>query len=282
MDSINNKCTFFENINLENLSLGLQIIRMTKTPISAFIITLNEAHNIASCLERLAWCDEIVVVDSGSTDDTVAICTSFGAKVYTHAFEGFGAQKNYALACCSHPWRLSIDADELLDDRLISGIQAVQALPFEEAAAGYYLLRRQVFMGKAFKYGDESARKILRLVKKGAQFTNVKVHELLEVEGTKAVLSGILAHDSYQSFSHYLQTLNKYTSYNAEKAFLKGKNYSNFEVLVKPSIQFLRKYLLNLNFMNGVAGYYWSKLSAYYVFMKCLKVREYRERQSKP
>lgn len=252
---------------------------MAYTPISAFIITFNEERNIAACLARLSWCDEIIVVDSGSTDNTVAICESYGAKVYQHAFEGFGPQKNYALSLCQHPWRLSLDADELMDDALIASIQAVQAQRYEEAAAGYFIKRRQVFMGKAFKYGDESARKILRLVKASASFTEVKVHELLQVEGPKAVLSGILAHNSYLSFADYLQTLNKYTSYNAEKAFLKNKNYSQLEVLLKPSIQFFRKYIINLNFLNGMEGYYWSKLSAYYVFMKCLKVREYAQQR---
>lgn len=245
---------------------------MLKAKISAFIITFNEENNLAKTLERLKWCDEIIIVDSFSIDRTVEIARQFGCKVLQQNFEGFGKQKQVALEACQYHWKLSLDADEVLDDQLIASIK--QVLIGDNDSQAYYIKRRQVFMGKTFKYGDESNRHILRLVSEGARFTADVVHEVLVSEGKSGLLEGYMLHDSYASYRTYIDTINKYTSLNAEKALEKGKNYSLLEVVVKPKLQFLKKYILNLNFLNGIEGYYWSKLSSYYVFLKCLKVRE--------
>ncbi|MGJ1324198.1 glycosyltransferase family 2 protein [Sphingobacterium faecium] len=245
---------------------------MFKAKISAFIITYNEEKNLAKTLEKLTWCDEIIIVDSFSTDRTVAIAEQFGAKVICQEFEGFGKQKQTALEACQYEWKLSIDADEILNDQLIASIQKV--LVNDNNCKAYYIRRRQIFMGKTFKYGDESGRKILRLVSGNARFTQDVVHEVLQFEGKSSVLEGFMLHDSYSSYQAYINTLNAYTSLNAEKALKSGKNYSQIQVLIKPTFQFFRKYILNLNFLNGLEGYYWSKLSSYYVFIKCVKVRE--------
>lgn len=245
---------------------------MPKAKISVFLITFNEEKNIGKTLDKLTWCDEIIVVDSFSTDRTVEIAEQFGAKVIQMNFEGFGRQKQAALDACQYPWRLSIDADEVLDDKLISSIQ--QVLESDQEYQAYYIKRRQVFMGKIFRYGDESGRKILRLVSDGARFTTDAVHEVLQTDGKIGVLEGYMLHDSYASYHAYVNTMNSYTTLNVEKALKKGKNYSFLQVLLKPKFQFFRKYFLNLNFLNGIEGYYWSKLSAYYVFLKCLKVKE--------
>lgn len=251
---------------------------MPKAKISAFIITYNEERNLSKTLEKLTWCDEIIVVDSFSTDRTVAIAEQFGAKVIQRKFEGFGVQKQVALDACQYQWKLSIDADEVLDDQLIASIQRV--LEDDQGYQGYYIKRRQVFMGRIFKFGDESGRKILRLVSAGAYFTKDVVHELLKYEGKSAVLDGYMLHDSYASYHAYVDKMNSYSSLNASKALLKRKNYSFIQVVLKPKFQFFRKYIINLNFLNGVEGYYWSKLSAYYVFLKCLKVQEaYRKKE---
>lgn len=250
----------------------------SRTKISVFIITFNEEKNLSKTLDQLKWCDEIVIVDSFSTDLTVKIAEAYGAKILYRKFDGFGRQKQFALASCQHEWRLSVDADEILDEELINNIQKM--LQSSQTFEAYELKRRQVFMGKIFKYGDESARKILRLVKKQAYFTDDAVHEVLMSPGSIGVLNGFMLHDSYVSYTAYIQTMNTYTTLNAEKAFVKNKNYSKLEVIIKPIFQFIRKYFLNLNILNGVEGYYWSKLAATYVFFKCLKVREYHENQS--
>lgn len=250
---------------------------MPKAKISVFIITFNEEKNLTQTLEKLTWCDEIIVVDSFSTDRTVAIAEQFGAKVIQRKFEGFGSQKQAALDACQYGWKLSVDADEVLDDQLIASIQYV--LENDQGYQGYYIKRRQVFMGKIFKYGDESRRKILRLVGEKSYFTKDAVHEVLVVDGRIGILDGYMLHDSYSSYQDYIKRLNAYTSLNAEKALQKGKNYSTFQIVLKPKFQFFRKYIINLNFLNGLEGYYWSKLSAYYVFLKCLKVQEaYRKK----
>lgn len=269
---INVNITFHWNFIFLYRTVAHNSNNMPKNKISAFIITYNEEKNLPKTLEKLTWCDEIIIVDSFSTDRTVAIANEFGAKVITKKFEGFGKQKQTALEACQYQWKLSLDADEVLDDQLITSIK--QVLLNNTDCKAYYIKRRQVFMGKIFKYGDESARKILRLVSDRASFTQDIVHEVLKSEGKTEILDGYLLHDSYASYEAYMNTVNKYTSLNAQKALKKGKNYSLLQVVVKPKIQFLKKYLLNLNFLNGIEGYYWSKLSSYYVFIKCLKVRE--------
>ena len=134
-----------------------------KHKISIFIITYNEAHIISKCLEKLKTFDEIIVVDSGSTDATVSICESFGAKVISHKFENFGLQKQFALEQTTHNWVLSLDADEVLSDALISEIHNIN---HQENIKAYTIPRTHVFLNKVFKYGAESKRPILRLFNK--------------------------------------------------------------------------------------------------------------------
>ena len=146
-----------------------------KHKISIFIITYNEAHIIAKCLEKLKTFDEIIVVDSGSTDATVSICESFGAKVISHKFENFGLQKQFALEQTTHNWVLSLDADEVLSDALISEIHNIN---HQENVKAYTIPRTHVFLNKIFKNGAESKRPILRLFNK-----NFGNHDLGSTEG---------------------------------------------------------------------------------------------------
>lgn len=240
--------------------------------ISTFIITYNEGDIIERCLEKLTWCDEIVIVDSGSTDNTISICEYYGARIYHRDFDGFGDQKQFALSCCTNEWVLNLDADEILTDSLIAEIQEVAEMDFyKETYSGCYINMRMVFLGKIFHYGNESNRKIMRFFKKSkSKYTTDLVHEKVLVEGQTCQLKNYYLHYSYQSLDDF-DKLNKYTSLAAENAFIKGKKYSVFKIVFKPIFQFIKKYFINLNIANGKAGLYWSILSAYYDFIKSIK-----------
>lgn len=240
-----------------------------ETKISIFIISYNEENIISKCLEKLNWADEIVVVDSGSTDKTVAICESFGAKVIYNKFENFGKQKQFALNQTKNDWVLSLDADEVLSDDLINEIQN---LKLSSTCYGYYIPRTHVFLNKIFKYGSESNKHILRFFnKKYGKFTDNMVHENLLIEGNTSKLKHDFLHYSYFSIEQYITKLNKYTTLYAQE---KNKKFSGLTILVKTKFEFFKKYFLDRNFLNGKEGFYWAVFSAYYMFTKLVKSNE--------
>ena len=152
-------------------------------PVSAVLITRNEAGIIRPTLEAVRWCDEIIIVDSGSTDNTLEICTEFGAKCYVREFQGFGPQKQYAVSLASHDWVLCLDADEVLSIALQQDIQTIMKAP---QADGYRLRRTLVFMDTVFKYGRESREYHLRLFNRNkGNFNSAQVHEKVELQYTK-------------------------------------------------------------------------------------------------
>ncbi len=192
--------------------------------ISCVIITYNEEENLAECLKSVSWCDEIIVVDSGSTDKTVEIAEKFGAKVFKKNFTGYGEQKQYAVSLASNDWIFSIDADEVVSNELKKNIlnrfSSKLNLP-----DGFLMHRRLIFLGKEFKYGRESKELILRLFnKQSGSFNSAKVHETVELKGRVEKLDGILFHNSYKNLEQYFQKFNDYTSKAADELFKKGSD----------------------------------------------------------
>lgn len=235
-------------------------------PVSVFIITYNEDKIIAKCLEKLSWADEIIIIDSNSNDNTIAICKSFGAKVINNSFVNFGKQKQFALEQTKNNWVLSLDADEVLSDELIDEIQNID---FTLDCNGYLIPRTHVFLNRIFKYGSESNKHILRLFnKKHGEFTDNLVHENLIIKGNTRELQHDFLHYSYTSIEQYLIKLNKYTTFYAQE---KNKNFSIFTILIKTKFEFFKKYFLDRNFLNGKEGFYWAVFSAYYMFIKLVK-----------
>jgi len=240
--------------------------------VSAVIITYNEEHNLRQLLPSLFWCDEIIIVDSGSTDGTLGICRSYHCKVFHRDFDGYGQQKRYALSLAKNEWILSLDADELLSAALIAEIQTEMESP---SADGYYIPMVFVFMGKEFKYGKENSKYFLRLFnQKLGYFTADKVHEQVRLDGRCARLSGNIYHYSYRSFAQYFEKFNRYSTLAAEIAYEKGKKRSLLAVLFALPLNFFKYYFLEGNFMNGWGGFYWAVLCSFYHFTKYLKLRE--------
>ena len=249
-----------------------------KTKISVFIITFNEEKIIGKCLEKLGSFDEIIVVDSGSTDNTVAICESYGAKVIYRKFDNFGLQKQFALDQTKNNWSLSFDADEVLSDALITEISN---LDFTSDYNAYTIPRTHVFLNKIFTYGAENKRPILRLLNKEfGGFTPNKVHETIEIQGKMGHLKNEMLHYTVFDISTAIQKQIKYALLSGELLREKNKKSSLFKLVIKFPFDFIRYYFLQRNFMNGYAGFTWSMFSAFSNYLKYAKLKELADNNS--
>lgn len=249
-----------------------------KTKISVFIIAHNEEKIIGKCLEKLSTFDEIIVVDSGSSDNTVAICESFGAKVIYNTFENFGIQKQFALNQTKNNWALSLDADEVLSDALISEIAT---LDLSNEISGYFIPRTHVFLNKVFNYGAENKRPILRLLHKDfGSFTPNKVHETIQINGEIGYLKQEMLHYTVFDISTAIQKQIKYALLSGELLHDKNKKSSIFKIAIKFPFDFIRYYIFQRNFLNGYAGFTWSMFSAFCNYLKYAKLKELADSNS--
>jgi hypothetical protein len=249
-------------------------------PISVVIITYNEERNLPRTLEQLRWCDDVIVVDSYSQDRTLEIAHAFQCRVVQQRFEGYGLQKNHGIALAKHDWVLSIDADEVLSQELQHELQQLDLAHSDYQ--GYFVSIRHVFMNKAFRYGKGSAYPKLRLFhKKTGQYNLDQVHEKVVLNGPTTHLKGRILHHSYHDLSHFVRKMNDYSERAAIQMFQQGKTNSLLGILMKMPFYFFKYYFLNLNILNGKAGFIWSWQSTWYHTLKYLKLYEMNRQSSK-
>jgi glycosyltransferase involved in cell wall biosynthesis len=250
-----------------------------KTQISVFIIAYNEENIIGKCLEKLDFAAEIIVVDSGSTDKTVEICNKFGAKVIFNKFENYGIQKQFALNQTSNDWVLSLDADEVLSNELISEIKN---LDLNKEFSGYKIPRTHIFLNKVFKYGSENKKPILRFFnKKQGNFEQNKVHEIINVDGKIGLLKNEILHYTVSDIATAARKNLNYALLSGEFNAEKGKKSSILKSIFKIPYEFVRIYFIQLNFMNGYQGFVWSFFCSFGSFIKYAKLYELNKLDSK-
>lgn len=230
---------------------------MGKT-LSVAIITKNEEANLPRTLESVRWANEIVVVDSGSTDRTVEIASAFGAKVSREEWRGFGKQKNLAIEHCTGDWVLSLDADEVVSKALAQEIkQLLEKTPEVDA---YFVPRRNLFLGRWMKHGGYWPDPKLRLFRKDAAwFEERAVHETVQYSCPARALRGDLIHDAYPTLENYIEHMNRYSTLGAGQAVTKNKTSRNllafvWNVLLNPAATFFYNYILRLGFLDGREG----------------------------
>lgn len=218
--------------------------------ISVVIITKNEETNIKGCLESVLWADEIIVVDSGSTDKTIQICNEFNVKLFMQEWEGFAEQKKYALSLASNEWVLSLDADERVSRELSDEILQLVSQDF----AGYYIKRDNYFLGKLIKGSDWGNDYQLRLFIKDKTSLNKRlVHEKFEVEGQTSQLKNTISHYSYRNLKDAFVKINHYSTLEAiEKQDKRSSSW--FAILLTPLIAFIQIYVLKRGFIDGFHG----------------------------
>ena len=238
--------------------------------LSVAIIACNEAHRIARCLQSVSFADQIVVLDSGSTDDTVAIARGLGADVeVTPDWPGFGPQKNRALARCRYRWVLSIDADEQVSDALAAEIlRVLREAPAEATVAGYWLRRSSRYCGQVIRHGLWGNDRVLRLFERQrGRFTDARVHESLVGDGETRVLEGILVHDSVDSPEDARSKARRYAFLGAEALRARGRGGA-LQGGVHAGWSFVRGYLLRAGFLDGRFGLTLARLNAAGTFWK--------------
>jgi glycosyltransferase involved in cell wall biosynthesis len=244
--------------------------------ISAVIITYNEQGNIERCLASLDWVDEILVVDSFSTDHTVEIAKKYTRTIIQHEWEGFVRQKIYATSQASHDWILSIDADEEISHELKTEILAIRQTGFTGTA--YQMPRKVLYLGKWIRYGGWYPDYKMRLFnRKQGQWMGVEVHEYWQSTGKCSRLKGDLLHYSYKNISDHLNKINNLTTIAASE--LRGKNIkaSFLSLMINPFAKFLKAYFIKTGFLDGFVGLVIALLGSYYVFLKYLKLWELQQ-----
>jgi glycosyltransferase involved in cell wall biosynthesis len=242
-----------------------------RTPLSACVIAFNEADRIGDCLASLAFCDEIVVVDSGSTDGTRELAQQAGARVLVRPFDGFRSQKQFAVEQCAHDWVLSLDADERVDPRLRASIEAERDAGFPRAA-GYRFARCSEYYGRFLRHGTAYPDRVLRLFdrRRGGWRGDREIHEAVSVDGPVALLDGDLLHHPYRSFMQLLEKKQRYARMMAEHDFARGRRATLGKLVLAPAWRFFRGFVLKAGFLDGWAGLVESFVSANYVRQKTI------------
>lgn len=241
--------------------------------VSVTIITLDEAAHIAAAIASARWADEIVVVDAGSTDDTVAIARAHGAAVYSRAWTGWVDQKNYAATLTSHDWILSLDADERITPALAEEVRKVLAT--EPACRAYRIPRVTFHLGDWVRTTDFYPDFQTRLYdRRAAQWQGKYVHESIRAAGAVGQLRHELEHYSYRDLHDHLSRINQYTTLAARQMDEAGRRAGVVDLLVHPPAAFLRNYILRRGFLDGGRGLVLSMINAYSVLLKFAKLWE--------
>jgi glycosyltransferase involved in cell wall biosynthesis len=241
--------------------------------LSVVIITYNEEANLARTLESVKWADETIVVDSGSTDRTREIAECFGAKVFVEDWKGYAAQKNSAIAKATCEWVLSLDADEEVQPALSIEMRAAVESP---TITGYFVPRKNLFLGRWVRHGGFWPDRKLRLFRRGlGRFEDRPVHETLKVSGATGTLKGALVHHAYPTLEGYIAQMNRYSSLGAQMAVKKGQGgFSAINIVLRPLATFIYNYFFRLGFLDGREGLLLHLYHAAYVSWKYAKAWE--------
>jgi glycosyltransferase involved in cell wall biosynthesis len=241
--------------------------------LSAYVITLNEEANIAACLESITWADDIVVIDSNSTDRTVEIARRYTERIYQEGFAGFGRLRNAALARCRYDWVLSVDADERVTPELREEIVRELAAPRH---AAYFVPRKSHFLGHWIRhcgwYPDYRQPQLFDRRRFG--YRDQLVHEGFECQGSVGRLEGHVLQYPFRTVGQFLQKMDRYSALRAAEMARQGRGFSPVRLILSPPFTFLRMYLLRQGFRDGLPGFVLSSLYAYYTLLKYVRLWE--------
>lgn len=241
--------------------------------LSATIITLNEENNIGDCLASLSFADEIIVVDSGSSDKTEEICCANPkVRFIRHTWEGYGKQKNFAAGQAVNDWILNIDADERVTPELLASISNAAT----DEVTAFRMARENYFGSRWIKYCGWYPNYSTRLYdRRRCSFIELSVHESLKYDGKTGTLSGNLKHFTYADINDYLSRMNRYSSLAADEVLKAGRQPGIAAVVFKPLFTFLKMYVIKRGFLEGFQGFQLSVLYSFYTFSKYAKAREF-------
>jgi glycosyltransferase involved in cell wall biosynthesis len=257
---------------------------VTRATVSAFIVCCNEEHQIRRCLESLTWCDEIIIVDSGSNDRTLEICREFTSKISHRPWSGYVEQKRHALSLCSCTWVLNLDADEEVSADLAAELQAIARRDsvHQENHSGYYLNRVVFFLNRWWRKGGWYPEYRLRFCRRSSTtWGGEDPHEKAFVEGTTGRCRGELFHYSFSDLTDYARRLNTLASNAAATMLKKGTSCSLLDLIVRPLARFFKFYIAKRGFREGIAGLVVALIESYGVLLKYAKLWELRSGASR-
>ncbi len=244
---------------------------MEKTlPISAIVVCFNEEENIKACLESLRFCDEIIVVDSFSTDSTPSIAKEMGVKFISRKWSGYRDQKEFALSQTSYDWVINLDADERASEELKDNIlRVLKDKKLREGIAGFEISRVVYYLNRWWRRGGWYPEYRLRFFNKNKiTWGGMEPHEKVIPSGVVKRIDGEIYHYTYKNMTSQLNQLTKFASISSRENFLAGNNFSLYKLLVSPFIRFFRFYILKQGFREGIAGFIVAIFEGYYTFSK--------------
>lgn len=248
--------------------------------VSVVITTFNEEINVADCIESVLWADEILLVDSFSTDRTLEVARKFPITILEREYFGSAAQKNWALDRVQHDWVLIIDADERVPEPLAREILGLLAA--QPVANGYYIRRQNIFIDKVIRHSGWSTDKVVRLFRRDkGRYPNRRVHADLEIEGPVPVLDNPFLHYTFRTFDQYFPKFLNYAEWGAAQAFRDGRRAGPVELVFRPWWRFVRSFVVQAGFLDGVHGFVVCSLQAFGVFLKYARLWEYRIREAR-
>ncbi|MCX5854846.1 MAG: glycosyltransferase family 2 protein [Deltaproteobacteria bacterium] len=247
----------------------------TKIPLSVAIIVQDKAQNLPDCLKSVAFAEQIVVVDSGSTDDTVRIASDFGCDVFVESWRGgFGAQKQFAVDQCRYPWILVLDADERIPPETASKIKQIISNT-DITAAGFSFPRKNFFQGRWIKHAGWWPDRIVRIFRKDmGRMTTATVHEAIEINGPIEALDVPIEHFTESRIRSILLKIDQYSTLGAEEAFKEGKTASIWSAAIRAKLTFFQNYFLRLGCLDGSQGFTLAITDAINKFFKYAKLAE--------
>jgi glycosyltransferase involved in cell wall biosynthesis len=253
-----------------------------RPPVTVTIIARNEESKLARTIASVRWAEEVLVVDSGSTDRTAQIAAEMGARVLHNPWQGYGQQKNYAQQHAKNDWVLNLDADEAVSPELALELQ--QALEdvasAKSAVYGFSIPRRNYYLGRWIRHGGWYPNYLTRLSdRRHSRWSEPPVHEALEVSGEVRALSNPLDHFSFESIHDQVATNLNFSRLGSEQLLLRGKKPSLIKILIKPPGKFIETYFVKRGFLDGLAGFIISVNAAYSIFLKYAYLLEGRIRQ---
>jgi glycosyltransferase involved in cell wall biosynthesis len=251
--------------------------KSARLPVSVVVTTFNEEVNIRECLQSVLWADEILVVDSYSTDRTLEYARQYPVKILQREYFGSAAQKNWSIGKVEHDWVLILDADERVTPGLAAEIQKL----LEEGPehSGYYIRRENIMLGRVIRHSGWSTDKVIRLFHRDeGRYPNRRVHADLDIEGPVPTLKNVLVHYTYRDFKQYFDKLLNYSEWGAAQGFREGRRAGLLEIAGRPVWRFFRSYVVQLGFLDGLHGLAVCGLQAVGVFLKYLRLWEFTVR----
>jgi (heptosyl)LPS beta-1,4-glucosyltransferase len=253
-----------------SIILSTVCLMSAKLPLSGVVITKNEADRIARCVNSLQKvCREVLVLDSGSSDDTVRVAREAGARVQHQDWLGFSAQKNAVIALASQPWVFLLDADEWCEDDDIAKLQALMTSPQFESADVWNCQRQTYFLGKSLSFGGREKEPVERVFRNNLRYLPAQVHEKLDLKNREVKSANIrIQHDTARSYEEFSLKLNSYAALFAEQNAHKAKKVYAGQAQLHAAFYLLKNYVFRGGFLDGKQGFYYHWLHARYVWMK--------------